>query len=218
MIFKSNGFTLVELLVVLALTGLVTLGAFRTFMWQQGTYVAQENVATLQQDIRGGLDLMIREIRMAGYSPKIPGVAKVTTATANAITFTVDQDSDGVIAAQETVTYFVTGNALQRQVQGVNQSVVDNVDCLDFVYLDSSGSALAFPIAASDLSKIRTVQITVVARAGRQDKGFINSTQYRRQPAPGSALGTQGSIIYTAPGDSFKRRALSVTVNCRNLG
>ncbi|MHC1730194.1 MAG: prepilin-type N-terminal cleavage/methylation domain-containing protein [Syntrophobacteraceae bacterium] len=216
--FRSNGFTLVELLVVLALTGLVTLGAFRTFMWQQGTYTAQENVATLQQDIRGGLDLMIREIRMAGYSPKIAGVAGITAATANSVTFTVDLDSSGAIIPAETVTYLVAGNALQRQVQGINQPVIDNVDCLDFVYLNSSGVALAFPIAAADLPKIKTIQITVVARAGRQDKGFINSTQYRRQPAPGSALGTQGSIIYTAPGDSFKRRALSVTVNCRNLG
>jgi prepilin-type N-terminal cleavage/methylation domain-containing protein len=63
----EQGFTLVELLIAMAL-GLVILGALsNTFIMQQKTYAVQEQVAEMTENIRGAMDIMTSEIMMTGY-------------------------------------------------------------------------------------------------------------------------------------------------------
>jgi type IV pilus assembly protein PilW len=64
-----NGFTLVELLVSMSI-GMVLLAAVTTtFMSQTRIYNAQEQVNEMQQSARGALDIITREVKMAGYNP-----------------------------------------------------------------------------------------------------------------------------------------------------
>jgi type IV pilus assembly protein PilW len=95
--------------------------------------------------------------------------------------------------------------------------LAENIDAINFVYLDGANptNVLATPVPASNLSDIRSIQITVVARSGQNLPGlFYQATDdriYRNQ---------QGTIILdmSAAPDTFRRQLLTAEVRCRNLG
>lgn len=222
MIRKENGFTIVELMVALALTGIVTVAIYKTFTWQQRVYTVQDSVASVQQGLRAGMDIILKDLRMAGYSPVTPGLAGITAASANSITFTIDRDSNGIsngtIDPGETISYSVSSGSLTRTVSGspaVVDVVMDNVDTLNFVYYNSNWADLGAPPA--DYSKIRAVRVTIVARTDKADQAYTNTSSYYNQPDPSAALGTAGTVILAGSG-GFRRRVLSTTVTFRNLG
>ena len=67
--FKNNqfqdGFSLMELVIAIAI-GMVIMGAVAgTFMTQTRFYNAQEQVNEMQQNARAAIDLITREIKMA---------------------------------------------------------------------------------------------------------------------------------------------------------
>jgi len=64
---KKNGLTLIELLIALVLSSILIAGLYQIFISQQKTYMVQDQVADMQQNIRVAIDQMTREIRMAGY-------------------------------------------------------------------------------------------------------------------------------------------------------
>lgn len=63
---RNQGFTLVELLVVLAISGIVLTGVLKVFSSSQATYNVQEEVAAMQQNVRTAKMFLERDIRMAG--------------------------------------------------------------------------------------------------------------------------------------------------------
>ena len=64
---NERGFTLVELLIAMTI-GLIILTALSsTFLMQRKIYDVQEQVAEMVQNARAAMDMMTREIRMAGY-------------------------------------------------------------------------------------------------------------------------------------------------------
>ena len=69
---KSNrsdaGFTLVELLIALAIGAIVLATVFSLFLYQQRSYLQQSEMARNQAQLRSALQLMSRDVRMAGYS------------------------------------------------------------------------------------------------------------------------------------------------------
>lgn len=64
---QNKGITLIELLVALVITGILVAAVYRTFTSQQKTYTVQEQVVDTQQNVRAGVNRMMREIRMAGF-------------------------------------------------------------------------------------------------------------------------------------------------------
>jgi prepilin-type N-terminal cleavage/methylation domain-containing protein len=89
---REKGFTLVELLVAMAISGIVVAAVYTAFITQQKSYTVQDQVAETQQNARVGLDLIAREVRMAGYGQP-------------AWSMNADTDGDG---ADEAVTDPVT--------------------------------------------------------------------------------------------------------------
>src|SRR5665647_2315671 len=87
---NSYGFTLVEIMIALAISGIIMSAIYSAYVAQQRTYLAQEQVAEMQQNIRAALDMMEREIRMAGYDPTGQARAGIVQATAGRINFTQD--------------------------------------------------------------------------------------------------------------------------------
>ena len=63
---RCQGFTLVELLVVLAIVSIVMGGIYSVFIRSNRVYISQEEVVAAQQEARSALDILGREIRMAG--------------------------------------------------------------------------------------------------------------------------------------------------------
>lgn len=62
-----QGFTLVELLVVIAIFSIVMAGIYSVFVHSNRVYISQEEVVAAQQEARSALDILGREIRMAGF-------------------------------------------------------------------------------------------------------------------------------------------------------
>ena len=67
--FKAyqRGLTLIELMVALALSFIVIGAVYRTFTSQQRTYTIQDQVAEAQQSARVAMNILMRDLRMAGH-------------------------------------------------------------------------------------------------------------------------------------------------------
>ncbi len=64
---RNQGFTLIELLVAMVIS-LVVMGAiYGTFKSQQDSFVIQDQVTAMQQNLRAAMYTMSRDIQMAGY-------------------------------------------------------------------------------------------------------------------------------------------------------
>ena len=164
---KSNkkGFTLVELLIAMAITGIVAGAIFTAFQSQQKSYLIQDQVTEMQQNLRAAMDIMVRDIRMAGYSQGAPGFGitdicprdktytmDVTITGNGAFEFTADFDDNGTLSGGETISYSVYDspvaspdgiNDLGRDSGGGRQLVAENVEALGFAYaFDADGDGI----------------------------------------------------------------------------
>jgi type IV pilus assembly protein PilW len=218
---NTKGFTLVELLVAMAVSLLAIGAIYSTFLNQFKSYQIQEEVAAMQQNIRAAMYHMQREIRMAGCDPTGLAGAGITAASPTSISFTKDvrgdstgSDPDGATDdANESITYSLSNNNLVRNTGGGNQTVAENIDALNFVYLDGASppaplALVSGSIPSGNLSQIRSVEITIVARTCRNLKASPNNMVYYNQ---------QGTQIF-AQNDRYSRKRLTAFINCRNLG
>ena len=64
---KEAGFTIIELLIAIALGLVILAGLFRTFKVQHDSYVVQDQVSAMQQNLRAAMYLITRDLQMAGY-------------------------------------------------------------------------------------------------------------------------------------------------------
>ena len=219
---NHKGFTLIELLVAMTVGLVVMAGVSATFRSQQKSYLLQEQVAGMQQNLRAAMYHMEREIRMAGCDPNQTVDAQFVTANATSITFTQDLrgDTEGsqpdgdTDDPTENITYYLSGNELRRNdPNGIKDQVIaDNISALNFVYLNQAGTRIDDDGAGNvttSILQIRSVEITLLARTGRGDRGFQNNTVYTNRP---------GDNIFVATGDNFRRKLLTTCITCRNLG
>ncbi|NIA11936.1 MAG: prepilin-type N-terminal cleavage/methylation domain-containing protein [Nitrospiraceae bacterium] len=147
---KSNkkGFTLVELLVAMAITSIVAVAIFTAFQSQQKSYLIQDQVTEMQQNLRAAMDIMVRDIRMAGYSQGASG-SGITDIRPRDINNNVDVAITGNGAFKfagdfgETISYSVYDspvaapdgiNDLGRNSGGGRQLVAENIEALGFAY------------------------------------------------------------------------------------
>src|SRR4030042_6264386 len=63
---KAGGVTLIELMIVLVIAAILVGGIYSLFMAQQRSYTVQDQVTGVQQDARAALNIVARDIRMAG--------------------------------------------------------------------------------------------------------------------------------------------------------
>lgn len=90
-IFRTNrGFTLLEILIALAISGVVMTGVYSAFKVQQDSYLIQEQVAEAQQNLRAAFYMLSSEIRTAGHDPDDTANAGIVIATAASLSFTRD--------------------------------------------------------------------------------------------------------------------------------
>ncbi len=208
---NTQGFTLVELLVAMAVSLLAMGAIYSTFLNQFKSYQIQEEIAAMQQNIRAAMYHMQREIRMAGCDPTGSAGAGITAASPTSISFTEDvrgdstgSDPDGDIDdPNENIAYSLSGTNLVRNTGGGDQAVAENIDALNFVYLDANGNT------TTTLDDIRSVEITIVARTGRSLRASPNNMIYKNQ---------RDETILGAQNDHYSRKRLTTVVKCRNLG
>jgi type IV pilus assembly protein PilW len=181
-IMKQNnekGFSLVELLVAMVIAAIVMTSVYSVYSAQQRSYIVQEGVAAMHQNLRSAMYFMEREIRMAGCNPTggATNAGIQSDSTGSLIHFTEDirgknedDPPDGDTGdPDEDISYFLADadgdgqvDDLVRDTGGVEANIekviAENIQSLNFTYLDSSGNS------TSVFDDMRFVQITLVAR------------------------------------------------------
>ncbi len=218
----ESGFSLVELLITLLISMLVVGAVYTAFTSQQRSYVAQEQVVEMQQNIRAGIDLMLSEIRMAGYDPTGNANAGITVATAAQFGFTQDLDEDGNVTTSpsETITFTLNGDSDgdgivdgggvstigRRTGSGVVfQPIAENIEAIEFYYILANGTQTLSPSNPND---VRSIQISILARAANPDNHYTDTQIYT----------TASGAIWGPFNDNYRRRFLITSVRCRNMG
>ncbi len=150
--FNPKGVTLIELLIAFVIFSMLIAGIYRFFVVQSRAYSVQDHVVETQQNIRSSMEILLRDLRMAGFdddsldsqiiisTPIIPGVDHIT----------VDYEYDNL--TRYSVRYWrdAESQELRRQVTAYNPSggattlpievLLDNVEEVHFTYgLDTNG-------------------------------------------------------------------------------
>jgi type IV pilus assembly protein PilW len=171
---STHGFSLLELLIVLAVFSFIVGGIFTNLSQSQTRYQFEQEVAEVQQTARNAVDIMEREIKLAGFP--IPSyydsalnwtsanservAAGFITLGATNLVFEADLLEDGIV---DRVVYRLNGSTLERSAQNktagggvpaaVYQTLATNVTGLTFSYLNSTGTTTTIP------SEVRSVGI-----------------------------------------------------------
>jgi len=233
---ELQGFTVVELMITLVIGSFISAGILLALTSQNQSYIVQGQVAEMQQNLRGGILLIQKEMRLAGYDPEGAGCSGFTSATPTSAVFDMDSDRDGTC---ETYTYsYIQGT---REIQRIfsdpaNPStastsiVADNIDGVEFLYILGDGTPET--TTPSNPADVEAVRITLLSRAKQPDRHFTNSTNYfpASCPQPASpALPDDSCVAGTvwdfdgvvdnknSFDDNYRRRLLFSMVQCRNL-
>ena len=84
---RQKGFTLIELMVAMAISGMLMAVVVMAFTGQSKSNNSVQDVTSLQQDLRSALQLMAGEIRMAGYDPTGKAGSAILTADGTTLKF-----------------------------------------------------------------------------------------------------------------------------------
>ncbi|MCK4508535.1 MAG: prepilin-type N-terminal cleavage/methylation domain-containing protein [Desulfuromonadales bacterium] len=228
---RSQGFTLVELMVALAIAGIALALVSGFFISQSKIFTTQHQIVELQQSLRVRMFLMEREIRQAGYNP---GGLTEATADSDGIDNNCDGTTDEIddtatlfvdesesigfqVALASTVTFSLDkdgdGTACgekERITYALNGTTLErngrpliaNIEVLNFVYLDKNSAV------ATSIGDILSVQIAIIGRTKKEDPSYNNTKSYAN---------LQGAEILAAQNDGFRRRLLTSQVYCRNI-
>jgi type IV pilus assembly protein PilW len=166
---SERGFTIIELLVAMAISLVVMAAIYSTYRSQQASYIVQDQVSIAQQNLRAAMYSITREIRTAGFNPTQIGgnLFEIKEATDTAITFTADNGAgananNGTLEGDETIRYFLSGTDLMRQVGGTAaQKLAENIEAIGFAYafdatgdgvMDTSGNNIIWAVGGLNVS------------------------------------------------------------------
>lgn len=181
----ESGVTLLELLIAMAILGVITLGILGLWRSTQEAYFQGSRAADIQQNVRVALEQMAREIRQAGLDPTGAAFAACTSPSyttpcpveeATATTIRVKADGigtatvDGAFTGGENIryTYDATNQQIDRTLgDSTAQPLADNITSLAFTYWRTNATTGApeqfTPSSQADRQSIRRVNISVTA-------------------------------------------------------
>ncbi len=167
---NQKGFTLVELLVALALTAILTVTIGYTFRVQALTYRAQEEIVALQQNLRTAMFSIESDLRLVGSDPtgsamdadgNIAGILSANSGTIgqtaiqlsmNRSATSLGADFDTILGkpapgvpapvSREIVRYDVNESQGTMALRSNFQAVAEGITNLQLNYYDKNGTSL----------------------------------------------------------------------------
>ena len=121
----QRGFSLAELLIVIALLGLMLTGLLAVQMQGQKAYLIGSHRVEAQQNGRVALELMVRELRSAQSVTVIPSATDMTF---------VDKNGN-------TIQYQLTGSVINRITGGVTTPLIGGVVAFNLTYFSDYNGA-----------------------------------------------------------------------------
>lgn len=178
---NKRGLTLIELLVALVICGMVAAGIYQVFIAQSKAYTVQDQVTEVQQSVRSTMEVLLRDLRMAGYdNDNLLSTVAITTPLANLSdnSITVNYEYYDKTLAQyqkHTVAYWrdADSSSLIRQltvndVATPQETLLENVENLNFTYgvdVNEDGALDNWvPAGSIGTSKVVAVRVALTAR------------------------------------------------------
>jgi len=143
---RAEGYTLVELLIVVAIVGMVAAGIVGVYQVSQGIYTRATALEDAQLGARAGLDRMASELRLIGsYWVGASGAGNaITAATPTSITFMANVDDKSVINDLEAIPNpTATGTSVPLSPAAAADAFkvyVANPALNDYIYIANGGT------------------------------------------------------------------------------
>ncbi|NOY52509.1 MAG: prepilin-type N-terminal cleavage/methylation domain-containing protein [Deltaproteobacteria bacterium] len=173
---RQGGFTLVEILVTLALTGIVTAGLVNFMVSQSRSYNVQENVQEMEQNARVAMDYLVG------------GLQRTQSLTLKHIFTDHPRQGDGVLLQDGVVYRFNQGTDLYSSKEdkagriSVSGTGAGNGFIASFITQDLTGDGIPdTPMFQVDNPvNPHVVTVTIIARTRRADPRYKNNNGYRQ--------------------------------------
>ena len=163
---RESGLTLVELLIGVVLSLSVLIGVHSLFVSQTRAYSVSNQILDMQGTARFALNLIVRNLQMAGYDPQASNMVGITAYKNNDFTptndpalslgtdtqlyFTVDSDGDGVIDNNDSERFGFRVNSDRLESAVISnldgriaswQPALDNIESMTISYTYADGNS-----------------------------------------------------------------------------
>ncbi len=169
----QKGFTLMEMMLAIAIACVVMAGLASVFQNQQKTRSSQKQVLAMHQNLRSAMYLLAQEIRKAGYNPPESPVSST------GFTMIHKGSSENNDPGKLAFTYYDKknnrlhearirlfdsandpGNTKDEiQMRKGGQSIAENIESMTFAFLDKNGNE------TTDMNQIHAVRVFLTARS-----------------------------------------------------
>ncbi len=189
------GFTLVEMLVSLAIVSMLIASVVAVFERSSRLYTTQNATAALQQDLRAALDVIVTEVRSAVYDPKQKSTFVIKKAESTRLRVLSDWDGDGELGItasnspynadneceDRTFRFSLSTNAVQMicatgSSPGDSETLIGGSDsnvkitAFDFSYRDKNNTVTTI------IAEIRGVIVTITGQIPAGREGNVTRT------------------------------------------
>ena len=146
--FRQKGVTLLELLVTLVIAGLIIAGIYRVFIAQSKAYTVQDQIVEVQQNVRGAMEILLRDLRMAGFNYDNPAstvyisnpIAYPVQASSTTLSYeyydktTSEFKKHTVLYSRDAATSRLYRQLTVNDTAGPSEILLENVDALTFTH------------------------------------------------------------------------------------
>lgn len=161
LIHDQRGFTLTELLVVVAILGLMLAAIVTVQMQGAQAYLIGSHRVEAQQNGRVALELMVRELRSATVVTAIPGATDLTFV-----------DENGT-----TIRYSLSGAVINRTSAGIPTPLIGGVITFNMTYFSAFNGATNTGTTTADNTQVRLVLLQLVTGTEESVASYSASNQ-----------------------------------------
>lgn len=191
---SEPGFTLIELMISLSIFAIVSLAAFSVLSSSQQMAVMNDQTVQVQRNVRLAVDLISRDLRMAGYGNPAAGSLGGCANHVNPTNSAAGSDSISVMTIDQPIgtlaAAFTTGNLIT--VSGLASDADDgNLITLEGIFT----AKISGPPAGANLTLGTAIQSPQAIPAGAQVLRLVCVT-YTVSGADGVVPGSSPSVTY----------------------
>jgi type IV pilus assembly protein PilW len=235
---KQSGFTLLELLIALGVGSIISAAIYAVYDNQQKTFLASDQIAAMQQNLRAAMLVMGKEIREAGCDPDKTANAGFVSATIGRMQFTRDiagdavkpNEHDGdVLDAGENVTFGFSpaddndadgiadgGGADWSQVADLKRQ--DNITGSGFQPIAENIAAIEFNYVLSDNTATTAPTATQLSQIRAVQISILVRAKTAGKILNSISYTTASGAVWGPFNDYYRRRFASTTIQCRDMG
>ena len=157
---RNKGFSLLELLVAIFLGALVVTAVYSLFVMQNKSFINQNVVSEMQQNVRMTMNILSSEFRMAGFGFSINGDYKTTAAATPTYALTPTNSTSGPdsVNLQYGINPSVLTSALASSTTSpMSVSSISGFAQNDFIIVSDGQNASRLQISAVSFRKYDSI-------------------------------------------------------------